>query len=144
MTAVQATAGISKAAEHLPLFEIAPGARWSRSCCQQNRKRKTPSCERLQCFAYPVALLIAFRSAYHSRPNGSTSEFSRHLRHYYGELLCDVLPCSFYEENGGGEIRTHEAFRPSGFQDRRDQPLCHPSGELVITDQQSVGNYSRN
>ena len=28
---------------------------------------------------------------------------------------------------GGGEIRTHEAFRPSGFQDRRDQPLCHPS-----------------
>src|SRR5438045_5647995 len=29
---------------------------------------------------------------------------------------------------GGGEIRTHEAFRPSGFQDRRDQPLCHPSG----------------
>jgi hypothetical protein len=30
---------------------------------------------------------------------------------------------------GGGEIRTHEAFRPSGFQDRRDQPLCHPSGE---------------
>ena len=35
---------------------------------------------------------------------------------------------------GGGEIRTHEAFRPSGFQDRRDQPLCHPSGELVISD----------
>jgi hypothetical protein len=32
---------------------------------------------------------------------------------------------------GGGEIRTHEAFRPSGFQDRRNQPLCHPSGRLV-------------
>jgi hypothetical protein len=32
-----------------------------------------------------------------------------------------------HEESGGGEIRTHEAFRPSGFQDRRDQPLCHPS-----------------
>src|SRR5262249_27503632 len=30
-------------------------------------------------------------------------------------------------ESGGGEIRTHETFRPSGFQDRRDQPLCHPS-----------------
>jgi hypothetical protein len=30
--------------------------------------------------------------------------------------------------SGGGEIRTHETFRPSGFQDRRDQPLCHPSG----------------
>src|SRR5438067_8791954 len=33
--------------------------------------------------------------------------------------------------SGGGEIRTHEAFRPSGFQDRRDQPLCHPSGKAV-------------
>src|SRR5438132_10789713 len=33
------------------------------------------------------------------------------------------------EGGGGGEIRTHEAFRPSGFQDRRDQPLCHPSQE---------------
>ena len=31
------------------------------------------------------------------------------------------------EAGGGGEIRTHEAFRPSGFQDRRIQPLCHPS-----------------
>jgi hypothetical protein len=30
---------------------------------------------------------------------------------------------------GGGEIRTHETFRPSGFQDRRIQPLCHPSLE---------------
>src|SRR5215475_475973 len=37
------------------------------------------------------------------------------------------------KQDGGGEIRTHEAFRPSGFQDRRDQPLCHPSGKLVIT-----------
>ena len=35
-------------------------------------------------------------------------------------------PCC--KGSGGGEIRTHEAFRPSGFQDRRDQPLCHPSG----------------
>jgi hypothetical protein len=32
---------------------------------------------------------------------------------------------------GGGEIRTHEAFRPSGFQDRRDQPLCHPSRQMA-------------
>jgi hypothetical protein len=39
--------------------------------------------------------------------------------------------------SGGGEIRTHEAFRPSGFQDRRDQPLCHPSdlSECVWTEQ---------
>src|SRR5216683_1036308 len=37
-----------------------------------------------------------------------------------------ALPPS-YEGRGGGEIRTHEAFRPSGFQDRRIQPLCHPS-----------------
>jgi hypothetical protein len=33
---------------------------------------------------------------------------------------------------GGGEIRTHETFRPSGFQDRRDQPLCHPSGRNTV------------
>jgi hypothetical protein len=37
------------------------------------------------------------------------------------------LVCAFYEGSGGGEIRTHEAFQPSGFQDRRNQPLCHPS-----------------
>ncbi len=30
-------------------------------------------------------------------------------------------------DGGGGEIRTHEAFRPAGFQDRCNQPLCHPS-----------------
>jgi hypothetical protein len=36
-----------------------------------------------------------------------------------------------HEESGGGEIRTHEAFRPSGFQDRRNQPLCHPSGNVI-------------
>ena len=28
---------------------------------------------------------------------------------------------------GGGGIRTHEAFRPAGFQDRSHQPLDHPS-----------------
>ncbi len=28
---------------------------------------------------------------------------------------------------GGGGIRTHGARRPSGFQDRRIRPLCHPS-----------------
>ena len=44
------------------------------------------------------------------------------------------LSCSFYEGSGGGEIRTHEAFRPSGFQDRRDQPLCHPSPGSVVGD----------
>jgi hypothetical protein len=38
-----------------------------------------------------------------------------------------ALVCQCYEGSGGGEIRTHEAFRPSGFQDRRNQPLCHPS-----------------
>ena len=46
-----------------------------------------------------------------------------------------IVPClSAYEGSGGGEIRTHEAFRPSGFQDRRDQPLCHPSRKLLIGD----------
>ena len=29
---------------------------------------------------------------------------------------------------GGGGIRTHEGFRPAGFQDRSHQPLDHPSG----------------
>ena len=28
---------------------------------------------------------------------------------------------------GGGGIRTHEGFRPAGFQDRSHQPLDHPS-----------------
>ena len=28
---------------------------------------------------------------------------------------------------GGGEIRTHGAFRHTAFQVRRDRPLCHPS-----------------
>ena len=36
------------------------------------------------------------------------------------------------EAGGGGEIRTHEAFRPSGFQDRRIQPLCHPSRQNEV------------
>jgi len=32
------------------------------------------SCDRLRNSAYPIALLIAFGSSYHSRPNGSASE----------------------------------------------------------------------
>src|SRR6266566_7461498 len=32
------------------------------------------SCDRLRCLAYPIALLIAFGSPYHSRPNGRASE----------------------------------------------------------------------
>ena len=39
----------------------------------------------------------------------------------------DQTTNSQHRVGGGGEIRTHEAFRPSGFQDRRNQPLCHPS-----------------
>src|SRR5205807_10178213 len=31
---------------------------------------------------------------------------------------------------GGGGIRTHEAFRPAGFQDRSHKPLDHPSENL--------------
>ena len=42
------------------------------------------------------------------------------------------LSCSCPEGSGGGEIRTHEAFQPSGFQDRRNQPLCHPSGAIPV------------
>ena len=33
--------------------------------------------------------------------------------------------------SGGGGIRTHEGFRPAGFQDRSHQPLDHPSGRLA-------------
>src|SRR4030095_8915179 len=78
----------------------------------------------------------------------------RRLRGDYGNLLRASdrpLPLSSNSQSpieirnlggGGGEIRTHEAFRPSGFQDRRDQPLCHPSGKLVIRNQRA--KYSRN
>ena len=52
--------------------------------------------------------------------------------------------------SGGGEIRTHEAFRPSGFQDRRNQPLCHPSylsecaqPELFITPLRHYAKWNR-
>src|SRR5713101_7224631 len=40
------------------------------------------------------------------------------------------LKATRWQKRGGGEIRTHEAFRPSGFQDRRIQPLCHPSRKI--------------
>lgn len=36
--------------------------------------------------------------------------------------------------SGGGGIRTHDTFRYTGFQDQRDEPLCHPSEVGVITD----------
>ena len=32
-----------------------------------------------------------------------------------------------FTNGGGGGIRTPGASRHSGFQDRRDRPLCHPS-----------------
>ena len=32
---------------------------------------------------------------------------------------------------GGGGIRTHGPLRVSGFQDRRNRPLCHPSMLLI-------------
>ena len=37
--------------------------------------------------------------------------------------------------SGGGGIRTHEPGLPAtGFQDRRIQPLCHPSGLGAVPD----------
>src|SRR5437870_478680 len=71
----------------------------------------------------------------------------------YAEPLCNRLCGRGYEGSGGGEIRTHEAFRPSGFQDRRNQPLCHPSGveisypkdyTIEIVDIYSAGVLSEN
>jgi hypothetical protein len=47
-------------------------------------------------------------------------------------------------EAEGVRFELTRPFGPSGFQDRRNQPLCHPSGKLVIGDQQSVAKYSRN
>ncbi len=35
------------------------------------------------------------------------------------------------QDGGGGGIRTHETFRPAGFQDQCIQPLCHPSGHRL-------------
>ena len=32
---------------------------------------------------------------------------------------------------GGSRIRTYEGFPPSGFQDRRNRPLCHPSAASI-------------
>ena len=37
-------------------------------------------------------------------------------------------------QSGGGGIRTHESFRPAGFQDRCLQPLGHPSGGGTVAD----------
>lgn len=34
----------------------------------------------------------------------------------------------YEQDGGGGGIRTHGTLRPSGFQDRRNRPLYHPSG----------------
>ena len=39
-----------------------------------SQTRITALCDRLKNFAYPIALLTAVGSAYHRRPNGSTSE----------------------------------------------------------------------
>ena len=44
--------------------------------------------------------------------------------------LCASLQA---KAGGGGGIRTHEAFRPAGFQDRSHQPLDHPSENLSAT-----------
>ncbi len=44
------------------------------------------------------------------------------------ELHPQTPPGSNYSFNGAGGIRTPGTFRYNGFQDRRDQPLCHCSG----------------
>src|SRR6266481_8579403 len=48
------------------------------------------------------------------------------------EVVSNILQAARWKKRGGGEIRTHEAFRPSGFQDRRIQPLCHPSPKISV------------
>src|SRR5260370_42359133 len=47
-----------------------------------------------------------------------------------------LLPNGLYIPGGGSGIRTHGSLRISGFQDRRDRPLCHPSyfGSQTLSD----------
>jgi len=47
-------------------------------------------------------------------------------RHSVLRRALDSLP-NTQLNGGGGGIRTHEGFRPAGFQDRSHQPLDHPS-----------------
>ena len=51
---------------------------------------------------------------------------------------CVFIPPSglrirFADYGGGGGIRTHGTLRLSGFQDRRNRPLCHPSFVIIIS-----------
>jgi hypothetical protein len=49
-------------------------------------------------------------------------------RHTLGSASSDRSKVAHRKVNGGGGgIRTHEGFRPAGFQDRSHQPLDHPS-----------------
>jgi uncharacterized protein len=45
-------------------------------------------------------------------------------------------------DGGGGGIRTPGSFRPNGFQDRRDRPLCHPSGGRDAENPPDAGGLS--
>ena len=68
-----------------------------------------------------------FRHLGSENPTGRIIRGVSKIRDHSLKLLCNRSLVPFYEASGGGEIRTHETFRPSGFQDRRNQPLCHPS-----------------
>ena len=54
--------------------------------------------------------------------------FFAFIRFFYG--LPFVASGTEAKNGGGGGIRTHGTLRPSGFQDRRNRPLYHPSKEL--------------
>ena len=43
-----------------------------------------------------------------------------------------TMKIRFANCGGGGGIRTHGTLRLSGFQDRRNRPLCHPSFVIII------------
>ena len=75
---------------------------------------------------------------YQKRPQATRLGFAGIWRTCYVKLLC-IQPLKWlYEGSGGGEIRTHETFRPSGFQDRRNQPLCHPSKNTRSRDREFI------
>jgi len=60
---------------------------------------------------------------------GASRGFSSHLWRWVGYVsTVDTVFFRSTKNGGGGGIRTHGWLPNFGFQDRRNRPLCHPSG----------------
>ena len=69
--------------------------------------------------------------------------FSSHLWHGIGEdFTYDAVCFRSTENGGGGGIRTHGWLPNFGFQDRRNRPLCHPSGLSAHGDRRGGEGFS--